>query len=47
MTTLLQARGLELSFGPTRVLHDVDITIDRGELVAVMGPSGSGNPTIR
>ena len=47
MSTLLQACGLELSFGATRVLHDVDITITRGELVAVMGPSGSGNTAIR
>jgi len=46
MSTLLQARRLELSFGTTRVLHDVDITITRGELVAVMGPSGSGKSTL-
>ena len=46
MTALLQARRLELSFGRSLVLHDVDFTIERGEVVSVMGPSGSGKSTL-
>lgn len=42
----LKLRGLSLSRGATRVLEGVDLTVARGELVALMGLSGCGKTTI-
>lgn len=42
MTALFTARGIAVTHGRSRVLHDVDFCIASGEIVTIGGPNGSG-----
>ena len=43
---MLELEGVTKSFGKLRVLDGVDLSVDRGQVVCVIGPSGSGKSTL-
>jgi polar amino acid transport system ATP-binding protein len=42
----LSIDGLSAGYGGTRVLEDVSFSLERGEIVSLIGPSGSGKSTV-
>ncbi|MBT2388041.1 MULTISPECIES: amino acid ABC transporter ATP-binding protein [Streptomyces] len=43
---LIELRDVNKHFGQLHVLQHIDLTVDRGEVVVVIGPSGSGKSTL-
>jgi len=44
-TPLLQLQGLQVRYGSVQALHGVELTVRRGELVALLGPNGAEKST--
>lgn len=45
MSALLEARGLNAGYGGHPVVHDLDLRVDAGELVVLLGANGAGKTT--
>jgi branched-chain amino acid transport system ATP-binding protein len=45
-TPLLEARRLSAAYGPIQALDGVSITVDQGEVVALIGANGAGKTTL-
>ena len=45
MTSLLELVGVAARYGPVEALHDVSLTVQEGEVVAVLGANGAGKTT--
>lgn len=45
MNKILEIRNLKKNFGPLEVLKGIDVSIEEGEVVSIIGASGSGKST--
>ena len=44
--SILEIRGLQKSFSELSVLKDISLSVDRGNVMSIIGPSGSGKSTL-
>ena len=46
MNTLIELDGLKKSFGSKEVIHHVSFSAEKGEVISILGPSGTGKTTL-
>ena len=44
--SVLEIKDIHKSFGDLQVINGVDLTVNQGDVVAILGPSGSGKTTL-
>ena len=44
--SVLEVKNISKSFGETQVLKNVGFTLEKGEVIAIIGSSGSGKTTL-
>ena len=41
---MIKVQGLKKNFGSLQVLKSINLEVSQGEVVAIIGPSGTGSP---
>ena len=45
MASILEVRALHAQYGPTRVLHGIDFSVEEGGITTILGANGAGKTT--
>ena len=43
---MLKIQNLSVNYGPRRILHDISLNVQSGEVLALIGPNGAGKSTL-